>query len=79
MNEEIKEELCLIECPTIVLTLEAGVGNQTLPMILLSLSFHAQANNWSSQVNIFIIYVLYWSNLCKLIHFNFNIFTVINR
>ena len=58
MNEIVKEELCLIECPTILLTLEAGVGNQTLPMILLSLSFHAQANNWSSQVNILKIYLI---------------------
>ncbi|CAG2060611.1 unnamed protein product, partial [Timema podura] len=32
-------EICIVAAPSIVITVEAGVGNQTLPMILLELGF----------------------------------------
>lgn len=45
-----KKEICIVQTPKLVITVEAGVGNQTLPMILLELSFQGKVRNWSSQV-----------------------------
>lgn len=44
------KELCIVSMPSFVLTLEAGVGNKTLPMLLLESSFQGNVNDWSSQV-----------------------------
>lgn len=45
-----KKELCFMTIPSFVLTVEAGVGNKTLPMLLLESSFQGNVNDWSSQV-----------------------------
>ncbi|XP_067012189.2 intermembrane lipid transfer protein Vps13 [Anabrus simplex] len=45
-------EICMISAPSIVVTVEAGVSNQTLPMILLELGFQGSVNNWSSQLHV---------------------------
>uniref|UniRef100_A0A8D8LZY6 Vacuolar protein sorting-associated protein 13C n=2 Tax=Cacopsylla melanoneura TaxID=428564 RepID=A0A8D8LZY6_9HEMI len=42
---DVKEEVCIISMPRIVITVEAG-----LPMILTQLSFQAKARNWSSKL-----------------------------
>ncbi|XP_044002668.1 vacuolar protein sorting-associated protein 13 isoform X3 [Aphidius gifuensis] len=51
-NEEItipyKAELAIVSAPTILLTLEAGVGNKTLPMLLLHLGFQSKIHDWST-------------------------------
>ncbi|XP_015584675.1 vacuolar protein sorting-associated protein 13 isoform X2 [Cephus cinctus] len=44
-----KPELAILSAPTILLTLEAGVGNKTLPMLLLHLGFQSNVNDWSSK------------------------------
>lgn len=44
------EELCLISMPKIILTIEAGVGTKTLPMLIFEAGFKGSARNWSSQV-----------------------------
>lgn len=44
------QELCIITVPSIVFTIEAGVGNKTLPMLMLETGFQGSAKNWSSQV-----------------------------
>ncbi|XP_023247319.1 vacuolar protein sorting-associated protein 13 [Copidosoma floridanum] len=43
-----KPELAIVSAPTILLTLEAGVGNKTLPMLLLHLGFQSKVNDWST-------------------------------
>lgn len=47
-----KNELCFMTIPSLVLTIEAGVGNKTLPMLLLESSFQGNVNNWSSEISI---------------------------
>lgn len=44
-----KPELALVSAPTILLTLEAGVGNKTLPMLLLHVGFQSSINDWSTK------------------------------
>ncbi|XP_053594598.1 intermembrane lipid transfer protein Vps13 isoform X2 [Microplitis demolitor] len=44
-----KPELAMISAPTILLTLEAGVGNKTLPMLLLNVGFQSSVNDWSTR------------------------------
>ncbi|XP_025156986.1 vacuolar protein sorting-associated protein 13 isoform X2 [Harpegnathos saltator] len=44
-----KPELALVSAPTILLTLEAGVGNKTLPMLLLCVSIQSNINDWSTK------------------------------
>ncbi|KAJ8953002.1 hypothetical protein NQ318_015363 [Aromia moschata] len=46
------QELCIISMPSVVITIEAGVGNKTLPMLLLETSFKGSARNWSSQMSV---------------------------
>lgn len=47
-----KKELCFMTIPSLVLTIEAGVGNKTLPMLLLESSFQGNVNDWSSEISI---------------------------
>jgi len=53
LEEEIstiyKPELAIISAPIILLTLEAGVGNKTLPMLMLHTSFQTNINDWSTK------------------------------
>lgn len=50
-----KAELAIVSAPTILLTLEAGVGNKTLPMLLLHVDFQSNINDWSTKtVSLFI-------------------------
>ncbi|CAL1678436.1 unnamed protein product [Lasius platythorax] len=44
-----KPELAIVSAPTILLTLEAGVGNKTLPMLLLHVGFQSNVNDWSTK------------------------------
>ncbi|XP_076183155.1 vacuolar protein sorting 13C isoform X2 [Ptiloglossa arizonensis] len=44
-----KPELAIISAPIILFTLEAGVGNKTLPMLLLHIGFQSNINDWSSK------------------------------
>ncbi|KAG7211251.1 hypothetical protein KM043_010561 [Ampulex compressa] len=44
-----KQELAVISAPTVLLTLEAGVGNKTLPMLLLHIGFQSNVNDWSTK------------------------------
>lgn len=44
-----KPELAIVSAPTILLTLEAGVGNKTLPMLLLHVGFQSNINDWSTK------------------------------
>ncbi|EFN74999.1 Vacuolar protein sorting-associated protein 13A [Camponotus floridanus] len=44
-----KSELAIISAPTILFTLEAGVGNKTLPMLLLHVGFQSNINDWSTK------------------------------
>lgn len=46
------QELCIISVPSIVITIEAGVGTKTVPMILFETSIVGKAKNWSSQLMI---------------------------
>lgn len=44
------EELCIISIPKMILTIEAGVGTKTLPMLIFEAGFKGLARNWTSQV-----------------------------
>ncbi|XP_020292498.1 vacuolar protein sorting-associated protein 13C isoform X2 [Pseudomyrmex gracilis] len=44
-----KAELAIVSAPTILFTLEAGIGNKTLPMLLLNLGFQSSVNDWSTK------------------------------
>lgn len=44
-----KPELAIISAPTILLTLEAGIGNKTLPMLLLHIGFESNISDWSTK------------------------------
>ncbi|OAD52957.1 Vacuolar protein sorting-associated protein 13A, partial [Eufriesea mexicana] len=44
-----KPELAIISAPTILFTLEAGVGNKTLPMLLLHIGFQSNISDWSTK------------------------------
>ncbi|XP_076681161.1 vacuolar protein sorting 13C isoform X2 [Andrena cerasifolii] len=44
-----KPELAIVSAPTILFTLEAGVGNKTLPMLLLHIGFQSNVNDWSTK------------------------------
>ena len=48
-----KPEMAIVSAPTILLTLEAGVGNKTLPMLLLHLGFQSNVNDWSTKTVVF--------------------------
>lgn len=49
----ILQEICIISMPSIVITLEAGVANKTLPFLLFETSLKGCAKNWSSQLGKF--------------------------
>ncbi|XP_049842368.1 LOW QUALITY PROTEIN: intermembrane lipid transfer protein Vps13-like [Schistocerca gregaria] len=49
-EKPVKNEICVISAPSIVITVEAGIGTRTLPMILLEMGFQGEARNWSSQL-----------------------------
>lgn len=44
-----KPELAIVSAPVILLTLEAGVGNKTLPMLLFHVGFQSNVNDWSTK------------------------------
>ncbi|XP_023289292.1 vacuolar protein sorting-associated protein 13 isoform X2 [Orussus abietinus] len=44
-----KPELAIISAPTILLTLEAGIGNKTLPMLLFHMGLESNVNDWSTK------------------------------
>ncbi|XP_026298323.1 vacuolar protein sorting-associated protein 13 isoform X3 [Apis mellifera] len=44
-----KPQLAIISAPTILFTLEAGVGNKTLPMLLLHIGFQSNIYDWSTK------------------------------
>ncbi|KAF2903862.1 hypothetical protein ILUMI_02321 [Ignelater luminosus] len=46
------KELCIVSLSSLIITLEAGVGNKTLPMLLLQSSFQGTVNDWSSQLSV---------------------------
>ncbi|GLH16639.1 Vacuolar protein sorting-associated protein 13A-like Protein [Gryllus bimaculatus] len=50
LKPTVQGELCIVSVSSIVITVEAGVGNQTLPMILIDMSFNGAINNWSSRL-----------------------------
>ncbi|KRT85331.1 hypothetical protein AMK59_1583, partial [Oryctes borbonicus] len=45
-------EICFIRVPAIILTLEAGVGNKTLPMLLVESHFDGKIKNWSTNMTV---------------------------
>lgn len=50
LRKKTLEEMCIISVPSIIVTIEAGVGNKTVPMILMETSLKGTAKNWSTQL-----------------------------
>lgn len=46
------KEHCIVSAPQFILTMEAGMGTETLPLLLLEACFDAQVKNWSSAMAI---------------------------
>lgn len=42
----------MMQMKTLIVTLEAGFGTKTVPLILMESSFHADVRNWSSKLNV---------------------------
>lgn len=51
-------EICILTAPSIMITVEAGVGNQTLPMILVDIGFQGSVLDWSTQVSFLFVFTL---------------------
>lgn len=49
-TKTILQELCIISMPSIVITVEAGVANKTVPFLLFETTLRGSAKNWSSQL-----------------------------
>lgn len=49
----VLDEICIISVPSVVITVEAGVGTKTLPMLLLESNLQAHVRNWSSSVSVY--------------------------
>lgn len=71
--ETYKPEMAIVSAPTILLTLEAGVGNKTLPMLLMHLGFQSNINDWSTNT-VLLLYLFCYCILVKNVIINFNYF-----
>lgn len=49
---ESLNELCTLDMPSLVLKIETGYGNHTIPMLRLASKMHVNVRNWSSQIAI---------------------------
>lgn len=47
-----ESELCIMEAPSLIITMETGTGHDTYPMLLLESSFEAKIHDWSSKMYI---------------------------
>lgn len=52
LEPERKEELCVVEVPSIAIIIENGVGVHTIPMLCIETSMDAKISNWSSEMGI---------------------------
>lgn len=48
----VKTERCVIEIPSIMIVLEAGIGYYTTPLISMDTCLNAVANDWSSNLSV---------------------------
>lgn len=44
-------EICLLSSPSIVVSLEMDIGNETIPVLVMQASLTAQVKDWSSEVS----------------------------
>ena len=47
-----KDELCIVEVPSIAIIIENGYGVHTIPMLFIETSMDAQIANWSSDMSV---------------------------
>lgn len=47
---KVLNELCSLDMPSLVLKIETGYGNHTIPMLRLASKMHVNVRNWSSQI-----------------------------
>lgn len=52
MSKLFGHSLLQVTIKSICLTLEAGVGHRTMPMLLAKSSFHGDVKNWSTLINL---------------------------
>lgn len=52
VSSQVKDELCLIEIPSIELVVENGICVHTIPLLLLRTSMEAEISNWTSKMEI---------------------------
>jgi vacuolar protein sorting-associated protein 13A/C len=44
-------EICLLSSPSIVVSLEMDIGNETIPVLVMQASLNGQIKDWSSDVS----------------------------
>lgn len=49
---QVLNEICTLEMPSLVLKVETGYGNHTIPMLRLASKMQVNVRNWSSQIAI---------------------------
>jgi len=52
----VSGEICILSAPVIVLCIEAGLGNNTIPMLSMESSLQATIKDWSGQVSIIVMF-----------------------
>lgn len=45
-------EICIVSSPSIIISLEMEIGNETIPVLVMQASLTGQAKDWSSEVSI---------------------------
>ncbi|KAL0832908.1 hypothetical protein ABMA28_001052, partial [Loxostege sticticalis] len=54
-------EICLLSSPSIVLSLEMDIGNETIPVLVMQASLTGQLKDWSSELYMETIWAMQWS------------------
>lgn len=58
MDKPVLQELCILSIPSVTVTIEAGVGNKTLPLLMLETGFTGSVRNWSSQLSMEAVFTM---------------------
>lgn len=48
----VKDEMCMIDVPSITIVIENGVGIHTIPMLIIETSMDGRVKNWSTEMSI---------------------------
>lgn len=52
-SKQSQGEMCLLSTPSIIVSLEMDIGNETIPVLVMQASLEGQVKDWSSDVSYF--------------------------